>query len=63
MKALFCLIVTITVLCSLCGCPKVEKSAGMALDNASEVIKSGEKKLWIDEETPEPEHDDSIERY
>lgn len=63
MKTSLLLIFATTSLFTLCGCPKVEKSAGMALDNASEVIQSGEKKLWIDEETPQPKYDDSVERY
>ena len=41
----------LALLLALAACPKVEKSTGMALDNAGSVLKSGEEKLWME---PEP---------
>ena len=46
-------IVLIACCLTFSGCPKVEKSAGMALDNAGSAIKSGEEKLWMEPESPE----------
>lgn len=34
--------------CTLSACHTAEKSAGMALDNANSVVKTGQEKLWVD---------------
>ena len=39
------LLVTL-LLCA--GCPKVERSASQAFDNANEVIEHGEEKIWME---------------
>ena len=35
-------------LLSVAGCSSAEKSAGMVLDSAASVVRSGDEKVWID---------------
>ena len=60
-KILLIMVLSIVLGSVMCACHGAEQSAGMALDSAASVIRSGDEKIWIAPEAT-PSHP-SADKY